>query len=367
MKILYITRKHPPSIGGMQTQSAQFYKSLSRDNRVILISWTHSQVFLPFFAVFAFLKASKELLRNDIDIIQTGDLALSPLGLLLKFFFKKPVLSVSHGRDSAYHSVLYDYFVIRSAKKLDKIICVSNGIRRKLIGRGFSSGRLSVIPNGASISDSSNRISRGEGLRLVEKACNMRLEGRKVIFSASRLVPKKGIKEFIENAFSILNKKYPDLVFLIAGDGPEKPGILRTIGRMGLKDRVFLLGNIRHGSILHDALFSISDVFVMPNVKVGDDYEGFGVVVLEAGLSGIPVVAYNVDGINEALHDGQNGILIDGGNAASFADAVSLFLNDDNRRRDFSKKAEGYVKDNFDWSRIIARYTDEYRKLLTAG
>lgn len=366
LKVLYITRKYPPSIGGMQTQSAQFYKSLSNCSEVTLIFWGHSQVFLPLFAGFAFIRALVELFRKDIDVVQMGDLVLSPLGLALKYIFKKPTLSVSHGRDSVYHSFLYDSFVIAAAKRLDKIICVSNGIKDRLIARGFTAKRLSVIPNGITVNSNHIAAKRGESASLIENKFGIDLKNKKVILSISRLVPKKGIKEFIENIFPIINKKDPDSILLVAGDGPEKADILKAVKKLEYNDKIFLLGNVERDSELYDSLFSVSSVFIMPNVRVSGDFEGFGMVVLEASINGIPVVAYDIDGISEALHDGQNGVLIKEGNINGFADAALLFINDSNFRQNFSVRSQEYVKSRFGWSSIIARYANEYENLLAS-
>jgi glycosyltransferase involved in cell wall biosynthesis len=364
MKILYITRKFPPSIGGMQTQSIQFYESLSRNNEVLLISWGGSQIFLLLFVIYAFFKSIIILSAGRADIIQVGDMTLSPLGLLLKHMFKKPVLSVSHGRDSVYHSVLYDYFVIGSAKRLDRIVCVSNGIMEKLVRRGFRKEQLVVIPNGIDISTANIGRVRGDDIRLIKEKCGVDIGNRKVIFSASRLVPKKGVNKFIEQVLPMVTRKMSDALLLVAGDGPERSAILRTAGKAGLADKVFLLGNITHDSDLYRALFSVSDVFVMPNIRIADDFEGFGIVVLEAGLNGTPVVAYDVDGIKEALHDKQNGLLISEGCATDFANAVIGFLKDNNLRHDLSERAKEYVINNFNWNKISACYSEEYSRLI---
>jgi hypothetical protein len=72
MNILYITRKFPPSIGGMQTQSYEFYNALRGRERVFLIAWGYSQKYLPVFAVTALFKAIYHCLKHNINLIQMG-------------------------------------------------------------------------------------------------------------------------------------------------------------------------------------------------------------------------------------------------------------------------------------------------------
>ena len=365
MKILYITRKFPPSIGGMQVQSYQFYGNLSKENDVILISWGHSQVFLPLFIFFAFLRSVIALATSKIDIVQLGDFVLSPLGALLKLLFNRPTFTISHGRDSAYKNLLYDSLVVKSAKKLDKVICVSENMKGRFLLRGLADEKLEVIPNGISVDDFNRPEAKREGLISELESCyGIRLEKRKIIFSASRLVGKKGIKEFIEEIFIKIACMPEEAVFLIAGEGPEKERIAQAIERLGLGNRVYLLGSVRHNSNFYKALFGVADVFVMPNIKVEDDAEGFGVVALEAALMGVPVVAYDVDGISQAIHNNENGILVDEGDKDSFLERVSFLLKDNSSRQERVDRARRYVIDNFSWNKILKSYINLYSRSL---
>lgn len=361
MRILYITRKYPPSIGGMQTQSYQLHKALSAKNSVSLISWGHSQIFLPLFVFFAFVDAIIKLNREKIDIIQLGDLVLSPLGLLLKLLFKKSTFTISHGRDSAYENFLYNFLVIRSAGRLDGIICVSHNIKQRLISRGLPAEKLEVIPNGI-FTDSNNKLStdREAVISEIEGHYGVQLKDSRILLSMSRLVPKKGIMEFIEGVFIKIKAETENIIYLIAGEGPERAKIQRAINKLGLKNNIHLLGSVKHSSNMHKALFKAAGVFVMPNAKVGNDAEGFGVAVLEAAIMGAPVVAYDVDGISTALHNNKNGILVESGNKDLFAEAVLSFLKDDARRLHFADNAREYVINNFNWNKIASAYLKQY-------
>ncbi len=364
MRILYITRKFPPSIGGMQTQSRQFYDSIAADNKVYLIAWGHLQLFLPFFMAYAFIRSVLILVTNKVDVIQLGDLVLSGLGFLLKTLFNKPVLSVSHGRDSAYSGILYDILVLRPAKTLDRVICVSNYIKEKLIARGIPKDKLMVIPNGIDVKDGlKNRLDKDIARRAIEANFGLVLMNKKIILSVSRLVPKKGIKEFIEEGMCRINEKNKDMLFLIAGDGPQASEIDSAIRRSGFSEKAHRLGYVEHDSSIYNALFAASDVFVMPNIKVKDDAEGFGLVVLEAGMNELPVVAYEVDGIAEALHSNKNGILVKEGDYDAFAETVSSLLSRPDFRLDLAKKSREYVVDNFSWDRITGDYLAQYTQL----
>ena len=111
--------------------------------------------------------------------------------------------------------------------------------------------------------------------KTIETNFGFSLDGKKIILSISRLVPKKGIKEFIEEGISRINEKNKDIAFLIVGDGPQAREIDNTIRRLGFSDKVHRLGYVKHDCDLYNALFAVSDVFVMPNIKIPGDIEGF--------------------------------------------------------------------------------------------
>ncbi len=365
MKVLYITRKFPPSIGGMQTQSYFFHKALSRKSDVLLISWGSSQLFLPFFIIYAAIKSIIQLTSRKIDIIQLGDLVLSPLGVLLKLLFNKPVLAVSHGRDSAYRGLLYNFFVIGSAKKLNKIICVSDYLKQRLRLRGLCNEKLEVIPNGISVNEADElSLDREQAISEIEAAYGITLKDKKIILSVSRLIAKKGIKEFIDRIFVKIISDVGNAVFLVVGDGPEKIRIAQSIKKFGLEDKVCLTGSVKHNSCIYEALFSIADVFVMPNIRVEGDAEGFGVVALESSVRELPIVAYGVDGIGEAVHNNENGMLIEEGNEGLFIDNLLYFLRNKDSKQKFGEKAKKYTLGHFGWDIICDRYIDQYKKIL---
>ncbi|MBD3379386.1 MAG: glycosyltransferase [Candidatus Omnitrophica bacterium] len=365
MKILYVTRKHPPSVGGMQTQSLEFFRSVSGKEEVRIISWGGSQVFLPLFMVFAFCRSAKLLARREADLVQLGDIVLSPLGLVLKKLFKRPVCAVSHGKDSAYGNFIYDTAVLGTAKKLDRIFCVSAYIKERLAAKGFDPRILEVIPNGIDTGSGDRRdMEKSRAEKMIKNSFGVDLAGKKVVLSVCRLVPKKGLKEFVRYIFPDIAERVGEAVLLIAGAGPEKNAVEKASLKAGLKDRTFFTGKVAHSSPEYEALFSSADVFVMPNVAVRGDAEGFGIVALEAGLRGVPVVAFDVDGISQAVHDGENGILVKEGDREAFAENIVSVLRGGGRGTGPLRGARGYVSSRFSWDRISDVYIESYRRLI---
>ncbi len=144
------------------------------------------------------------------------------------------------------------------------------------------------------------------------------------LLTVGRLVERKGHMKVLDAIADM-----PDVTYAIVGDGPMRGAITRRIEELGLRDRVTL-----HADVADDALpeyYRNADVFVMPASQSAGDREGFGIVYLEANLFGLPVIACKTPGVDEAVVDGETGVLIDD-TPVALRDALSRFSHD----REFS-------------------------------
>ena len=370
MKILYITRKFPPSIGGMQTQSYEFYSALKKREQVWLIAWEYSQKLLPLFIIIAVIKSTYYILKYNIDIVQVGDLVLSPVGLFLKRVFNKKVLAMAHGKDVVFDNIIYRYAVINLAKKLDAVICVSNSLKQKLVSRGINSKKLLVNYNGINISFCNELLDKNNSIKCLEIKFKIKLKDKKILLAVSRLIKKKGLKGFVQNIFPEIIKNNPNIILLLVGDAEskearkEKNGIIDFINNHKLKERVIFLGKINDRKILLRQIYSIADVYIMPNQHSSGDFEGFGIVALEASINQVPVVAFDVDGISDAVKNGENGVLVKEGDNKGFTQAVSELFRNEKRRVELGRKARMFVEKNYNWDVVIDRYIKILEKVL---
>lgn len=361
--ILYITRKFPPSIGGMQRFNDKLVSNLRRKTQIYLISWGGSQAALPFFWIYAFIKALLACFTKPIDCIYVADGLLSTLGLSLKIVTKKPVLCNIHGRDIAFEFKPYQYIVPRCLKRLDRIICVSHGLKNECIKRGVPPDLICVIPNGVDAADF-NIYEKPVSISEAEKLIKQKIGDNKILLSVGRLIPKKGIVSFLLNIFPKITEKFPNAFYLIVGGGRLKNQIKDIIRENHYEDKVFLLGEIPMNSSLLSMLFKAADIFIMPNIPVRDDIEGFGIVILEAAASGVCVVASKTDGIEEAVIEKQNGFLIPHDQYEEFASKVVELLRNNPLRETFGHHARQFVQEHFSWERIAQTYLDEFKPFL---
>ena len=99
-------------------------------------------------------------------------------------------------------------------------------------------------------------------------------------------------------------------------------------------------------------IYKAADLFIMPNQHIEGDFEGFGIVALEASLNKTPVIAFGVDGITDAVINYENGILIEENKDSKFIDVVIDLLRDDDKRMRLGDRAREFVAAKYNWDII---------------
>ncbi|MBI2953464.1 MAG: glycosyltransferase family 4 protein [Chloroflexi bacterium] len=359
--ILYVTRKHPPSVGGMQRLSYELSRELKRllDMRIIAMGRSQAwlPVFLPYAALTSFILLS--LSGQRVQVVHLGDSLLAPLGVVLRALFGVPVTANAHGLDVTFPSHLYQTLVIPFLKKLDLVVCNSERTRLECLKRGVSPARCTIIPIG--VREPGVRVGKAEAIRAFSGRAGVDLARGKLILTVGRLVERKGVAHFVDLALPEILRRQPDVRYLIVGDGPERERIRRIVGERGLGEQVVLLGKVANADL--PAIYAAADLFVMPNVSVPGDVEGFGIVALEASSAGLCVVATSLDGIPDAVTHARNGFLVDPADTQGLISAVLGLLEDDDRRIRFGAEARAFTLERFAWPSIANRYVAEFQKL----
>lgn len=158
------------------------------------------------------------------------------------------------------------------------------------------------------------------------------------LLTVSRLVERKG-HACVINALSLLKQSgnLGSITYDIVGDGPLKDTLQSMVSELGLESCVVFRGAV--GDDEREGLYEASDLFVMPVSNDPVDKEGFGIVYLEAARHGVPSIATHVKGVNEAVIDGQTGILISGQDPQELAAAILRLVNDTETRERLGKGA----------------------------
>ena len=109
-------------------------------------------------------------------------------------------------------------------------------------------------------------------------------------------------------------------------------------------------------------LYRRGQLFVMPNIVVPGDMEGFGIVMLEAGACGLPTLAADLEGIRDVVEEGVNGWFVPTGDADAFVARIESLLDDPEALRAASQRTAEYVANTFPWNRTAERYLEALRR-----
>lgn len=370
LKILFISRVHPPIVGGMENQSYHLIRSVGRLSEARSIINRGGKKMLPFFIPTAMAKALAA--ASQFDVIHLSDGVLAPLGYLIKLFYPKvKVAATIHGLDITYarKNKLYKAINLKALSKLDKLIAVSRQTKELAEKFGLPGSIISVIPNGVLPEEIQAPECCREDLISVIKpkksaafAGNLaKHKGKEVfILTLGRLCRRKGVRWFIENVMPNLRE---NVFYLIAGSGAEKAGIEKSIKQLGLENRVCLLGSVSNKD--RKILFNTCDVFVQPNIRLEGDAEGFGITLLEAASAELPIVASNLEGIQEAISNGKNGFLVPPHDALAFKSTIHKLIDDTELRKKCGSEARSYTEKNFSWDGIAKNYYRQFEAIAS--
>lgn len=353
-RILFISRAYPPVVGGIENQNYELSVWLPKYAEVKTIANRHGKLFLPFFLPWATLQAL--FLMRKYDVLLLGDGVLVCVGWKVKLFYRKPVISILHGLDLTYRNLIYQNIWVKIfLPKLDKFICVGNETVRVAKEKGLAENKLVFIPNGVDTEKNLGNYSRAD----LEKVIGENIDGKKIIMTSGRLAKRKGVAWFIQN---VLPKLPANILYVVAGEGPDRENIQTAIQNTKAQDRVKMLGYVTDE--VRSILWNTADLFVQPNIKVEGDMEGFGLSVVEAATCRLPVVASRLEGLQDAIKDGQNGFLVAPGDTEGFVDKITDLLNNEAFRKEFGEKARQFTIDNYRWEIIAEKYMDVINKTI---
>jgi glycosyltransferase involved in cell wall biosynthesis len=198
-------------------------------------------------------------------------------------------------------------------------------------------GKVSVIYNGVS----AQAIHNSEPI-------NAALPAR-YILNVGTFEAKKG-QSCLLNAFAQIAEVYPDLHLVLAG---REAGVLndltQQVSLLGLDKRVLFLLDVPHAKI--GALFASATLFCLSSLA-----EPFGIVLLEAGVFSLPVIATRVGGVPEIIRDKKDGILVDGSDSAQLAEAIRAVMDAPDRAAALGASLHDRVLREFNWRQAVERY-----------
>ena len=236
----------------------------------------------------------------------------------------------------------------------DAWIVLDDGTRggEILRDRGIPADRIHFLPNGLDL-EWLERPADGEGVR----ARYGIPAGVRVVLFLARLVPSKRPLDFILAAQVLSRRGHAEMLFVVAGDGPERAECERAVGASGAKVR--FLGTVPHAEV--PDLMAASDLFVSTSTLTNR-----ALPTCEAMICGVPVVAYDTGDTATVVHAGETGALVVDGDVAALADAIELLLESDSARERMGEAARRFARETFvSWETRIAMEVKIVEDLLS--
>ena len=359
MRVVFVTRKHPPSIGGMQRLSQQLVSQMRRRAQVGAITWGGSQKLLPLFLVYAVWRGIS-LCRHGVDLVHVGDPVVSPVGWILKRIFRVPVVVTVHGLDVTYPNSIYQWLIPRLLRTLDSVVCISRNTCHACVERGIPAELCVVIPPGVSMPPV--HLERNTARNWLEETVQRDLKDVTVLLTVGRLVPRKGVAWFAEFVWPRVLRARRDVCYVVVGEGPEEGRVRALMARPDVAEESHMLGSVSDEDLTR--VYAAADLFVMANLRTPGDVEGFGLVALEAAAYGVPVLAADLEGIQDAVVSGEMGRLLPSGDEDVWVEGVLGMMGDPASLRRMSLSARSAVQERFTWDRMAESYHALFSKLL---
>lgn len=227
------------------------------------------------------------------------------------------------------------------------IIANSSHAKNLLENIGVPLNKVYVIHPGVDVR--SFQVSQ-EAILTVRK--RHRIENSPVLLTIGRLQRRKG-QDMVIKALPQIIQKIPTVKYLIVGTGEEYFALQKLVQEVGVTNHVIFVGQVSDEE--RAVYYATCDVFVMPNRQIEGDIEGFGIVFLEAGAAGKPVIGGKSGGTGEAIKEGVTGLRVDGTSLEEIATAVLTLLSDPSKACTMGENGRRRVKGEFSWETVVQR------------
>lgn len=222
----------------------------------------------------------------------------------------------------------------------DRVIAVSNYVKTALVNECFvDENKVKVIPNGV----------EPEDFNLLERS----LENKVKLLFLGKVEKSKGIFSLLK----IISGIEGEYVLHVVGDGPDLKESEEFSKKIGVSDKVIFHGRVSYKDFVKDTK---PDIFLFPTQRI----EGFPMVLVESMFLGLPIIAYSLGGVSDAIDDGETGYLIKDGDSKSFKSKLEELLSDSELRRRFGLAGREKALNEFTIGRMIDAYEKVFMEVL---
>ena len=230
----------------------------------------------------------------------------------------------------------------------DKVVAISGFTRQCLLESGVAAERIDLVYPSIDLDRFSGTTDREAARRDYGWA------DKQVVLSMGRLVERKG-QDTVIRALHAIAERVPTVHYAIGGSGPHRQALEQLADAEGVADRVEFLGFVDEADL--GRRYAAADLFSMVSREIGavGEVEGFGIVYLEANAARTAVLAGRSGGVEDAVADGQSGLLVDPENSEAVAEVIVRLLQDDELRHRLATQGQARVRAEFDRRRQAER------------
>ncbi|MDD2239711.1 MAG: glycosyltransferase family 4 protein [Kiritimatiellae bacterium] len=384
MNVLMLTWNYPPVVGGIEhvaQHTADGLRALGHTVRVVAPPLPNEALEvaapsapvsrarrkgIPCFLLHAVTAGFRLARHSRPDVLLCPSLTSAPAAWLLSRLLRIPYAVLIHGSDILLPRRAYQLAITPLLSGARLLFANSRNTARLLETRGLDPARIRVVCPGVTPPPPPSAHPTADILRVLDETA-----GRPTLVTVGRLIRRKGNREFIAHTLPLLRKLIPDVLLLVVGGEAKASLIHQERIRQQLTDAIrdgqhdhhaLLLGRLSGADL--DQIYQRADLFVLPCLDDPHDVEGFGIVILEAALQGVPAIATRCGGIPDAIAEGTTGLLVPPGDPPAMANAIADLLQAPARLLELGENARRRTLADFTWSAIAARYAAGLQELL---
>lgn len=351
---LLVTSEFPPTHGGIQRYTARLAAELSARSQAVAVvapmapGYERFDQHQPFATVryrptgrrldlvkmFAAAVRAARLKKRDYTIAASW----YPSGLvaaLLPRRLRGPLAIVAHGAELTPRGP-WRARLMRYVFDCADVILADSAYSRKLLAQA-GIGRDAVVTH-AGVD-----LRPPQGTPRSDDPC---------LLSVGRLVRRKGFDRVI-TALPALLQEFPRLRYEIVGDGPERRNLSALARKLGVEQRIVFHGNVDDRAL--QRAYERAWCFALPVRDEGGSVEAFGIVYLEAAAAGLAAVGGRNSGAEDAIVDGETGLLVDGDDVGEITAALRKLLADPRAAFEMGERGRARALEEFTWPRIADR------------
>jgi len=179
----------------------------------------------------------------------------------------------------------------------------------------------------------------------------------KIILYVGRISDDKKIF-YLFDIFKMITEKLPNVRMIMIGGGVQMKEVKEKIEKLGIENKIFLLGQMKHEKLVRSGVFGASDLFMTASIT-----ETEGITTLESQVNGLVCVGTNASGTKDLIKNNYNGFLVKDGNKEEFAEKVIRLLTDEKLYKRMRKNTLKEVKKYY-VNKIISKWEKEFRNLI---